>query len=85
MQEVALELGLEENQAQLLATQTAAGAGLLALQSEESTATLRARVTSPGGTTEAALQKMEAGGIRDIVRAAMIAARDRAVELGKSG
>jgi len=82
MQDVAVELGLDENQAQLLATKTAAGAGLLALQSEESAATLRARVTSPGGTTAAALQKLEDGGIRDIVRAAMVAARDRAVELG---
>lgn len=82
MEDVAVELGLDANQAQLLATKTAAGAGLLALQSEESAATLRARVTSPGGTTAAALQKLEDGGIRDIVRAAMLAARDRAAELG---
>ena len=83
MQQVAMELGLDENQARLLATKTASGAGLLALQSDEDAAGLRARVTSPGGTTAAALESMEADGIRDIVRKAMIAARDRAVELGK--
>jgi len=83
MQEVAVELGLEPAQAELLATRTAAGAGLLATQSEETAATLREQVTSPGGTTAAAIQALEAGGIRDIFRAAMTAARDRAVELGK--
>ncbi len=83
MQQVAMELGLDENQARLLATKTASGSGLLALQSDEDAAGLRARVTSPGGTTAAALDSMEADGIRDIVRRAMIAARDRAIELGK--
>jgi pyrroline-5-carboxylate reductase len=83
MQEVAVELGLESAQAELLATRTAAGAGLLALQSEETAATLRERVTSPGGTTAAAIQSLEASGLRDILRTAMTAARDRAVELGK--
>ncbi len=83
MQEVAVELGLEPAQAELLATRTAAGAGLLATQSEETAATLREQVTSAGGTTAAAIQALEAGGIRDIFRTAMTAARDRAVELGK--
>lgn len=83
MQQVGMEMGLDENQARLLATKTASGAGLLAIQSDADAATLRARVTSPGGTTAAALETMEAGGIRDIVRRAMIAARDRAVALGE--
>lgn len=83
MQQAGMELGLDENQARLLATKTASGTGLLALQSDEDAATLRARVTSPGGTTAAALESMEADGIRDIVRKAIVAARDRAIELGK--
>ena len=83
MQEVAVELGLDPAQAELLATRTAAGAGLLATSSEDSAGTLRQNVTSPGGTTAAAIEALEAAGIRDIFRAAMTAARDRAVELGK--
>lgn len=83
MQDVARELGFDEQQARLLTTRTAAGAGLLAAQSDEPAATLREQVTSPGGTTAAALAELEAGGIRDIFRTALLAARDRAVELGK--
>lgn len=83
MQEVAREMGFDEQQARLLTTHTAAGAGMLAAQSDEAAAVLRERVTSPGGTTEAALAELERGNIRDIFRNAMIAARDRAVELGK--
>lgn len=84
MQEVARELGFDEQQARLLTTRTAAGAGLLAAQSDLPAATLRQQVTSPGGTTAAALAELEQGGIRDIFRTALFAARDRAIELGKS-
>ena len=83
MQTVARDLGFSEEEARLLTTRTAVGAGLLAAQSADSAATLREKVTSPGGTTAAALEQLEAGGIRDIFRSALMAARDRAVELGK--
>ncbi|MBT8422698.1 MAG: pyrroline-5-carboxylate reductase [Gammaproteobacteria bacterium] len=83
MQEVAMEMGFDEQQARLLTTRTAAGAGLLASASDESAAVLRERVTSPGGTTAAALEQLEQGGIRDIFRKALNAAQKRAVELGK--
>ena len=82
MQDVARELGFDEQQARLLTTRTAAGAGLLAAASDESAATLRERVTSPGGTTAAALEQLEQSDIRAIFRKALIAARDRAIELG---
>jgi pyrroline-5-carboxylate reductase len=44
---------------------------------------LRASVTSPGGTTAAALAVLEQAGIRNIVERAITAARDRGVELGR--
>jgi pyrroline-5-carboxylate reductase len=82
LQEIGTELGLSAAAARLLATQTALGAGLLAAESDDPPATLRARVTSPGGTTAAAIAALEAGGIRDIFRTALLAARDRSAELG---
>lgn len=74
-------LGLPADGARLLALQTAFGAAKMALESDEDAATLRRRVTSPGGTTERALQTLEAGGIRDLIGRALEAARDRSREL----
>jgi len=84
LQQAGTELGLGADAARLLAVQTALGAGRLAAESAEEPATLRARVTSPGGTTEAAIAALEAGGIRGIFRTALLAARDRSRELGDS-
>lgn len=75
------QLGLPAGSARLLALQTAFGAAKMALESDEDAATLRRRVTSPGGTTERAIQTLEAGGIRDLIGRALAAARDRAGEL----
>jgi pyrroline-5-carboxylate reductase len=83
MQEVAEELGFDKATARDLCVQTALGAGRVAAASDDDLATLRERVTSPGGTTEAALKTLEASGIRDMFRSALHAARDRSVELGK--
>jgi pyrroline-5-carboxylate reductase len=74
-------LGLEREQARLLAIQTAFGASKMALESPDDPGTLRERVTSPGGTTERALEVLEAGGMRDLVNDATAAARERAGEL----
>lgn len=77
------ERGLSADQAKLAAVQTALGAALLALQSGEDPALLRERVTSKGGTTEAALKvlmKTFPVSIRDAVQAAF----DRGRELAKS-
>jgi pyrroline-5-carboxylate reductase len=82
MQEVAEEFGFDAATARLLSTQTALGAGRVAASSDEALAALRKRVTSPGGTTAAALAALEAEGIRDMFRKALTAARDRSVELG---
>lgn len=84
MQQVAEEeFGFDSVTARQLATQTALGAGQVAASSAEALAELREQVTSPGGTTAAALQSLEAAGIRDMFRAALKAARDRSVELGR--
>ncbi len=76
-------LGLPEDQARRLAGQTLYGAGLLLKESGESAATLRERVTSKGGTTEAALACFEQRDLDGAVRAAMEAAAARSQELGK--
>ncbi len=81
METAALELGLNETQARLLIQQTALGAAKIALESNESPARLRQRVTSPGGTTQAALECFEQGGFSQLVNKALHAARDRSVAL----
>ncbi|HKJ76250.1 MAG TPA: pyrroline-5-carboxylate reductase, partial [Gammaproteobacteria bacterium] len=79
----AAELGLSAEQARLLAVQTAFGAAKMALESPEGAAQLRERVTSPGGTTERALQVFEEGELRSLFAKATAAARDRADELAR--
>jgi len=83
MAESGRELGLGAEAARLLTLQTAFGAAKMALESPQDPATLRARVTSPGGTTERALDILERGGVRTLVREALRGARDRADELGR--
>ncbi len=78
---VAEKLGLDHDSALKLSLETARGAGELAEQSGETMDTLIARVRSPGGTTAAAFDSLESSDFRDIFSAAVIAARDRAVEL----
>ncbi|WP_319530352.1 pyrroline-5-carboxylate reductase [uncultured Cohaesibacter sp.] len=77
------KLGLDAETAGILARQTIVGAGELLNQSELSASTLRENVTSPGGTTAAALAVLmaEEGGFPELVEKAAIAARDRSIEL----
>jgi pyrroline-5-carboxylate reductase len=83
MSEAGCELGLPREVADQLAVQTVLGAGKLAAESDETPAALRERVTSPGGTTAAALAEFERRGLGDTIRAGLTAARDRSVELSK--
>lgn len=76
-------LGLPADTARLLTLQTAYGAAKMALESADSAATLRERVTSPGGTTQAALEVLEAGDLRDQFKQALKAARDRGRTLSR--
>ncbi len=84
MQEAAGQLGFDSALARRLAVETVLGAAQLAAQSAESIALLRQRVTSPGGTTEAALQVMHARGVADGIVAGVLAAEARGRALGLS-
>ncbi|CAK0769095.1 Pyrroline-5-carboxylate reductase [Gammaproteobacteria bacterium] len=79
----ALRLGLAPGTARLLTLQTALGAARMAIESSDSPALLRQKVTSPGGTTERALACLEEGDVRRLFDAALEAARDRSVELSR--
>lgn len=84
--EAGVALGLPEDTASLLARQTVAGAGRMALTSGTPPGTLREQVTSPNGTTAAALEVLMTGDrLRTLVCEATVAARDRGVELGREG
>lgn len=76
-----VKLGLDEETAKQLVLQTAKGAATLACNSDDEPAELRRKVTSPGGTTAAALKAFEDGNIDELVLTALTAARDRSVEL----
>ncbi len=77
----AKELGLSESDATTLTVQTIVGAAKLLDESGKSATTLRENVTSPNGTTAAALTSFESEHIGDVVANAMKAARDRSQEL----
>jgi len=76
-----IEAGLSQKTAQLLTQETALGAAKMALESTETAAVLRERVTSPGGTTERALGVMKEQGWSDILQTAVLAAKQRSIEL----
>ncbi|SDV49478.1 pyrroline-5-carboxylate reductase [Chitinasiproducens palmae] len=82
LQRAAQELGFGEAEARQLALGTFTGAAQLAAQSEESVGTLRERVTSPNGTTAAALATLAEHDVADGIVAAARAAYSRAIELG---
>lgn len=74
-------LGLAPHTARQLVLQTALGAAELAMQSSEPPSVLRERVTSPGGTTAAALNTFMEGGFANLVADALAAAKRRSEEL----
>ena len=75
--------GMPQEQATRLAAQTCLGAGKMLVKSVDSPARLRENVTSPNGTTHAALVTFGNLGFKDIVEKGVKAAVDRSVELGK--
>lgn len=82
MQQAAQELGLSLQQGIELAIATFVGAAHLAAQSSEPVSILRKRVTSKGGTTDAALASMDASGVREAIVTAIKVAAARGKELG---
>lgn len=83
MEEAAMAEGLQPSTARLLVGQTIKGAGDLLMASPKTPAELRQQVTSPNGTTEAALLSFENAGFRRIVRDAVAKATERSKELGQ--
>ncbi len=81
MERAAIDLGLEKKTAHLLTLQTALGAAKMALESSEDVAELRRCVTSPGGTTEQAINALQSGGLEKIFADAITAAANRSKEL----
>lgn len=82
LQKAALEAGFDAEAARHLAVQTFLGAATLAAQSNESASVLRERVTSKGGTTEAALKSLDIDAVATAIIRATRAAQSRGVELG---
>jgi len=83
LQQAAVDLGFAPEAARQLALQTFSGAAQLAIRSEEDVTVLRQRVTSKGGTTEAALRAMLDAGIQKTILAGVRAANARSIELGQ--
>ena len=83
LQQAAMELGFTPKQARQLSIETTLGAARLAAQSEEPASILRERVTSKGGTTEAALRAMAECMVKEGIVAGAMAANARGAELGE--
>ena len=83
LEEAAVELGLSKEIANSLTLQTALGSARMAIESKKSLAELRHQVTSPGGTTERALEFLKTSHLPDIVKKALKEAQNRAEKLSK--
>lgn len=79
-----IDLGLNAQQAKDLVLQTALGAAQMAKVSTDSPTTLRQKVTSPNGTTHAAITTMQQKQVGEHIATAMQACHDRSIELGKT-
>ncbi|KAF9305010.1 hypothetical protein BGZ74_011667 [Mortierella antarctica] len=86
MEDAGVALGMDRETAKALTIQTCLGAAKMAQTSEDDLKTLRVKVTSPHGTTDAAIKTFEAGGFRELVAKSVGAAdarsRELALELG---
>ncbi|WP_223266884.1 pyrroline-5-carboxylate reductase [Luteimonas gilva] len=81
MEAAARTQGLPDDAARALVLQTVLGAARMLTESDEPPAELRRRVTSPGGTTQAAVETFEAGGFRELVAQAIANATERGRQL----
>jgi pyrroline-5-carboxylate reductase len=83
MIDAGVNLGLQRQTASMLTLHTALGAARMALESDVEASELRRRVTSPNGTTEAAIRSFQAGGFQALVQQALDAAARRSAELAE--
>lgn len=83
MESAAIANGMAADTARLLTIQTALGAARMAIESSDAPATLRQKVTSPGGTTERALSILEQGKLRSLFEEAISGACERSRELSE--
>jgi len=79
--EAAVEMGLGQEVAKKLVIKTALGSSMLLEMSKDDAAALRARVTSKGGTTEAALKVFKSKDLFGVIKEAVLAAKNRAMEI----
>ena len=79
-----VHVGLARTDAQKLAIHTVLGAATMLAETQEHPAVLKNRVTTPGGTTAAGLHALESGGLRATITEAILAATERAKELGRA-
>ena len=82
--EAGIRCGLDPDVSRSLTVACVAGAGRLMAVTREDPAALRAQVTSPGGTTEAGVARLEAHGLREAVAQAVTAATERSRELSRA-
>ncbi len=83
MIEAAVDLGLTPKQASALAMQTALGSAQMSIVSDTSPSQLRKNVTSPNGTTHAAIEFMKTHKVGEHIQQAMKACNERSIELSK--
>ena len=81
LRDAGTQLGLPAEVAAKLALHTAHGASVMAVESDLDVAELRQRVTTPGGTTEAAMEQLNAGQFDQLIASAIAAATRRGQEL----
>ena len=82
MIDAAVDLGLDQATARAMVHQTILGSAMLLATADEDAVDLRAKVTSKGGTTAAAIAELDRRAVGDAIIAAITAARDRGIELG---
>lgn len=83
MTDAGVHMGFSREMSKELVQQTMLGSTLFAIESHKHPAELRNMVTSPGGTSAAAIYEMEKGSLRTVLSKAIYAAYQRAVELGR--
>lgn len=83
MEDAAVRLGMDRDTAKALTIQTCLGAAKMAQSSSEDLKTLRVKVTSPQGTTDAAIKTFEKGGLRELVYESVKAADERSKSLAR--